>query len=212
MIEFLLGILSSIIGNLLTSTVKRKIGFGEELPPEYESETFDDDEVLERRRPRFRRQVEIQFWIVFKFFTLLFFDGAALGLPVAFKTGFFSHPLPCSSLRVTSWCDDTDISVSVVKILVLLLWLVCLPLVFFVAQLITNPLADFINRNWRQVDQIFYLRILVLTIMAITFILSGHIVYLLYPLLKYWQAVLLPFGVLALFGMNSCREQDTTKD
>jgi len=203
--EFLLSVLSSIVGNLLTPTVKRKIGFRVELPPKGESEAFVDGEVLELRRQRFRQQFEIQFWNVFVFLTLLFFVGAALGLPVALKTGFFSHQLDCSSLRVTEWGGDANIPVLFVKVLVLLLWMVCLPLVFIVAQLIANPLANLIHHNWRRVDQIFYRRIVVLTIMAITFILSGHMIYLLYPSLEYWQAVVLPFAILALFGIGSSR-------
>jgi hypothetical protein len=198
--EFLLSVLSSIIGNLLTPTVKRRMGIKDIHPDPEEPEDINNEDALERRRQRVKKQWNVNVWTAFVFLALLFNVGAALTLPVAIKTNFFSQDLNCTSLRFLQDCGPGGWDVDGVKILLLLLWIGCVAVVWMASQLLIDPIANFVHYNCCSVDEIFYRRILALTIIAIAFILCGHWIFFLFPSVPYWQAVVLPFVIVGVVG------------
>lgn len=206
MIEFLLSVLSSIIGNLLTPSVKKGIGLKDEpvqLPPAPVSNA--DDFALEQHRQYVRQQWEIYSWTAFVFFVLIFFVGVALALPVAIKTSFFNEPLACTNLRFADWCSGGSWAANALKPLLVFLGAGCAMIVWTLAQLLADPVAAYVHRNHRHVGPILYRRILALTIMLLAFLLCGQWIYVLYPKFGYWEAVGLPFLIIGMVGFMSGR-------
>lgn len=73
--DFLLGILSSIIGNLLTPDLKKWMGLKPPLASDLEDPNIKDldnpdDAALEQRREYLRRKREIFGWTIMVYFVL----------------------------------------------------------------------------------------------------------------------------------------------
>lgn len=212
MYELLLGILSSILASLIILLFKHMVEFKNNPTSEEKFHISKDNNVLKRSRQRFKQQFATHSWTAFVFFALVFFSGAALWLPLSFKIGFSSHQFDCFTTRLPSLCSAANLIDANVNFEIVALWIVFFSFVWYAAQAITIFLANFIHSKWRHVDQSFYRRIFVFAIMAMAFILSGHWIYFLYPPLEYWQAVILPFGLVALFEQMSERQRDRTSD
>lgn len=208
MIEFLLSVLSSIIGNLLTPSFKEWTGFKDDVtkpvpPPSRAISDPIDEDQLERRRLYIREQWEIRSWSAFVFFILIFFVGMALTMPVAFKTGFFSKPLECDTILAAGLCSGGYWEADAVKMLLIPLVILCATGIWFLAQAVANPIAHFIHYNRQHVGPILYRRILGMTIMFFAFVLCGHWVYFLFPKYGYGTSILLPFFVVGMVGAFS---------
>jgi hypothetical protein len=119
------------------------------------------------------------------------------------KTSFFTQPLECESIRAGNWCQGGYWEADAVKLLLAPLVFVWAVIIWFVAQLAANPIAQYIHRDWRPVDPILYRRIVGLTIIALAFLLCGHWVYFLYPKYGYGTSVLLPFFAVGMVGVLS---------
>jgi hypothetical protein len=209
MMEFLLSVLSSIIGNLLTPSFKDWIGLDEshQIPQSQPNRRPDpaSEEALEQRRRFVRQQWEIYSWTVFVLFVLIFFVGVALAMPVALKTGFFADPLRCADVRAINLCDGSYWNPDSIKIMLIPLGILCAMVIWFLAQSLANPIAQYVHHDWRPVGPILYRRILSLTIMLLAFLLCGHWTYFLFPHYSYWTALLLPFFIVGMVGVMMSR-------
>ncbi|MDO8772022.1 MAG: hypothetical protein Q7K57_25610 [Burkholderiaceae bacterium] len=208
MVEFLLSVLSSIIGNLLTPTFKDKIGFKDyELPerPQAPLINEEDEESLELRRQYMKEQWEIYSWNFFLLFVLFSFITSALTLPVVFKTNFFSNALECGATRFVMLCDGIAWSPDSIKPCLVTLVIFWALVIWYLAQNLTFPLARYIHINCRRVDLIFFKRIHAMVIMLLAFFLAGHWIYVLSPTIGYGWAVALPFIMIGAAGVFSSR-------
>jgi hypothetical protein len=151
--EFLLSILSSIIGNLLNPDLKKWMGLkfdvntSEPLPLINDLVDQTDHYALEQRRALMRRKREVMSWTVMVYFTLFLFVGVALGLPLAFKTQFFSKPLECSAILLASACGGHYWQPQAVEALLALLIVLFSVVIFVFSQFLASPIASYIHLN-----------------------------------------------------------------
>ena len=208
MIEFFLAVLSSILGNILTPSFKKWTGFKDDVPtsappPSMAVSDPADEEELEQRRRYIQEQWEIRSWSAFVFFTLIFFVGVAITMPVWLKTGFFSQPLECDTILLANLCGGSYWKVDAVKTMLIPLIILCVIGIWFLAQAVANPIAHYVHYNHQRVGPILYRRILAMTIIFFAFVLCGHWVYFLFPKYGYGTSVLLPFFVVGMVGAFS---------
>lgn len=211
MLEFLLGVFSSVIGNLLTPSFKKWMrlkndAFKHRAIPHTRSipDPVPDHELEERRR-YMREQWQIRSWTFFVYFVLIFYVVVALGMPLAIKTGFFHHPLECGELLIGRWCEDLYWESDAIVPMLIFLVLLCATGVWFLAQIIADPIANWIHYNRRHVDPVLYRRILGLTIIFLAFLLCGHWIYFLFPKNSYGISIGLPFFAVGMVGVLSSR-------
>lgn len=208
MLEFLLSILSSIIGNLLTPTFKDKIGLKDYKPPEPPQAPLIDEEneeSLELRRQYVKAQWEIYSWNFFLLFVLFSFVTIALTWPVALKTNLFSQPLECGATRFSMLCDGNGWSPEATKLYLVTLIIFWALVIWYLAQYLALPAARYIHINHRRIDLILFKRIHAMLIMLLAFLLAGHWIYLLSPMIGYGSAVALPFILIGGVGILSSR-------
>ncbi len=208
MFEFLLSILSGIIGNLLTPTFKDKIGLKDYKPPELPQAQLvdeDDEESLELRRQYVKEQWEIYGWNFFLLFVLFAFVTFALAWPVALKTSLFSQPLECGATRFSMLCDGSYWPPEATKLCLVTLVIFWAFILWYLAQYLALPTARYVHINHRRVDLIFFKRIHAMIIMLLAFLLAGHWIYVLTPTISYGWAIALPFILVGGAGMLSSR-------
>lgn len=201
--EYIISVILSIVGNLLTPTAKRVLRWPAEpndphplSPPELvERPTEDEKECIRAyNRERLERASRIM-WIHGITFFFLF---GAFYLPLLLKS-MPNVDVPFSATRLAILGLDLSFNHDKVG------WLSFdLAILFYVpVWLLSQLLGHFVATIWDQLQKVTparYASLIALSFFALAFIVSGHWVYVLFPNNTYLMSLALPF--LAVFGVG----------
>jgi hypothetical protein len=201
--EYIISVILSIIGNLLTPTAKKILRWPAEpndpqpfSPPEITESLSEDHKELIRayNRERLERASRI-IWIHGITFFFLF---GAFYLPLLLKS-MSSLDIPFSATRLAIL--DLDMSFNHERTG----WFsFALALLFYVPLwLLSQSLGHVVSTIWDQLQKVTparYASLIALSFFALSFIVAGHWVYVLFPQNSYLMSLALPF--LAVFGFG----------
>lgn len=201
--EYIISVILSIIGNLLTPTAKKVLRWPAEpndpyplFPPELIEPPSEDHKELIRayNRERLERASRIM-WIHGITFFFLF---GAFYLPLLLKS-MPNLDIPFSATRLAILGLDLSFNHERVGSLSF-----AFALLFYVPLwLLSQPLGHFVATVWDQLQKVTpvrYASLIALSFFALSFIAAGHWVYMLFPNNTYIMSLALPF--LAIFGIG----------
>ena len=201
--ESIIAVILSIIGNLLTPTAKRVLRWPAEpndprplSPPELVEPPSEDDK--ERIRAYNRDRLERASRIIRIHGITFFFLFGAFYLPLMLKS-MPSADIPFSATRLAILGWDLSFnherlgwySFALTLSLYVPLWL------------LSQPLGHFVATIWDQLQKVTptrYASLIALSFFALSFIVAGHWVYVLFPSNTYLVSLAIPF--LAVFGIG----------
>jgi hypothetical protein len=201
--EYIISVILSIIGNLLTPAAKKILRWPAEpndprpvdLPEIVDLPSEDDKE---RIRAYNRERIERASRIVWIHGVTFFFLLGAFYLPLLLKS-MPSTDIPFSATRLSIL--DLDLSFDHER----LGWFsFTLALLFYVPLwLLSQSLGHFVATVWDQLQKVTparYASLIALSFFALSFIVAGHWVYVLFPNNAYFMSLAIPF--LAVFGIG----------
>ncbi len=202
--DYIISVLLGIVGNLLTPSAKRLLHWHAEAPndptplaPIASGEPEVDDAYKEQIRAYNRARLSRASWIIwihgFTFFLLF----AAFYLPLMWK------PTPGQDVLLVAtrlafigdWSFRGDRLAALSLLLALLLYV---PI-----WLASQPIGRLIAGLWDQLYRVTpkrYMSLIVLAFFALTLLVAGHWIYLLYPSQSYVGALMLPIVLFAVVG------------
>lgn len=201
--EYFISVTLSIIGNLLTPTAKRILRWPAEpndpqplSPPELVEPSSENNK--ERIRAYNRERLERASRIIWIHGITFFFLFGAFYLPLLLKSmPNVDIPFSATRLAILGW----DLSFNHERVG----WLsFALALLLYVPLwLLSQPLGHFVATIWDQLQKVTparYVSLIALSFFALSFIVAGHWVYVLFPSNTYLMSLALPF--LAVFGIG----------
>lgn len=200
------GIVTSIIGNLLTPSVKklfsRWITFDvpEDLkeptaPPHPEPTPNLSEEEQERIRAYNRERLQAISWLIFLYGFTFFFLYQTIALPMSIKLLGAGH-FNLADTRIGFTADMSQESIRWVA------WPVAIVL-YYPFLMGAQRIAYYIAQAWNQLQEVTPFRFtsfIVLAFISLCLLLSGQWIFLLYPKYTYFQAVSLPF-IITFIGI-----------
>lgn len=206
--EYIVSVLLSIIGNLLTPTAKKILRWPAEpdtptripLPEIKEQEFVTDEEkeiIREYNRQRLDRIGRL-IWIHLSTFLVLF---AALYLPLMWKS-MPGENITLSSTRLAFLGFDYAISHQRIGLLSVLVSL----LLYIPIWTLSQHIGHLVATVWDHVSKVTvnrYTSLIALSAFGLAFIVAGHWVFILFPQNSYLYSVGLPFFAIAMAGIFS---------
>lgn len=201
--EYIISVILSIIGNLLTPTAKRILRWPAEpndpqplSPPELVEPPSEEDK--ERIRAYNRERLERASRIIWIHGITLFFLFGAFYLPLLLKS-MPNADIPFSATRLAFLGWDLSFNHERVGWLSFALAI----LLYVPLWLLSQSLGHFVATIWDHLQKVTparYASLIALSFFALSFIVAGHWVYVLFPSKTYLMS--LTFPLLAVIGIG----------
>lgn len=206
--EYIVSVLLSIVGNLLTPTAKRILRWPAEpdspspLPiPDVKERAFPSEAEKEAVRTYNRQRlarVGRLFWIHATTFLFLL---AAFYLPLMLRS-MPGKDIALSDTRLAVLGIDSAIDHQRIGLLSLTLSLLLYVPIWFLSQ----PIGHFMATVWDQLNKVTparYASLIALSFIGLAFLVAGHWVFVLFPQNSYQFSVGLPFIAVGVVGFLS---------
>lgn len=202
--EYLISVLLNIVGNLLTPPTKRILRWHvEPKDPKptapWHNEAWLEEDEKEAFRKYNRAQLERAMRILWVHGVTFFFLFGAFFFPLLFKSSMSSQDIAFSATRLAVLSNDFTIKHDCIFWFSFVLTL----LSYVPIWLLSQPIGCFVTQLWDHLQKVTLERHLLniaMSFAALSFIIAGHWIYVLFPQLTYLTSLALPF--LAVFGIG----------